>query len=151
MYIVETIDNFNINNIYFTPSLENTVMDEGTFSKILYSSPDIIMNGLYILCSFSNTSVEKIAHNKFKIAWNKEKNIDLIDSIKKIEKNIMNKNGTTNAVYQLEKFLDYNNIRIFSDEKKLVSNNDFILRISGIWENNSNCGITYKFLELNNF
>ena len=55
MYIVENIDEVNINNIYISDSLENTVIDNGKFSKIMYSTPDYVMNGIYVLCSFSNT------------------------------------------------------------------------------------------------
>lgn len=151
MYLVENINNFNINNVYFSSSLENTVIDEGTFSKLIYSTSDVIINGIYLLCSFSNTNVEKIAYNKFKISWNKDKNAALIEAMKMIENKIMVKYGKKNYSNQLSNFLDYNNFRIFSEEKTLNSNSDFILRISGIWENEKEgCGITYKFLEVNN-
>ena len=150
MYLVENINNFNINNVYFSSSLENTVIDEGTFSKLIYSTSDVVINGIYLLCSFSNTIVEKIAYNKFKISWNKDKNAPLIEAMKMIEHKIMVKYGKKKYSNQLSNFLDYNNFRIFSEEKTLNSNSDFILRISGIWENEKDgCGITYKFLEVN--
>jgi len=149
MYIVETMNNFDINNVYFSSSLENTVIDDGTFAKIIYSTPDIIINGIYILCSFSNTTVEKIAYNKFKVSWHKEKNNLLIEKLKNMEKCIIEKYGKKKYTTQLSNFLDYNNFRIFSEEKMLNSNTDFMLRISGIWENEKDgCGITYKFLEV---
>ena len=96
MYLVENINNFNINNVYFSSSLENTVIDEGTFSKLIYSTSDVVINGIYLLCSFSNTTVEKIAYNKFKISWNKDKNAALIEAMKMIEHKIMVKYGKKN-------------------------------------------------------
>ena len=147
MYIVENIDEVNINNIYISDSLENTVIDNGKFSKIMYSTPDYVMNGIYVLCSFSDTIVDKIAPNKFKVSWNREKNKHLIDKLITMERDILEKMGGRNSQYQLAKILDFNNVRIFSEEAKLTSNSDFILRISGVWENESICGITYKFLE----
>ena len=66
-----------------------------------------------------------------------------------MEKCIIEKYGKKKYTTQLSNFLDYNNFRIFSEEKTLNSNTDFMLRISGIWENEKDgCGITYKFLEV---
>lgn len=149
MYIVENINKFNINNLYLSSSLENTVIEDGKFSKLVYSTPDITINGIYLLCSFSHTNVEKIAHNKFKVSWNSEKNAELVDKLKNIEKSIMEKYGNSQYSTQLSNFLDYSNFRIFSEENSLSSNTDFMLRISGIWEKDNNIrGITYKFLDI---
>lgn len=149
MYIVEHIDNFKIDNVYFLSSLENTVIDDGTFAKLVYSTPDITINGVYLLCTFNNTSVEKIAYNKFKVSWSHDKNVKLIEQLKNIEKSIMDKYGKAHYCTQLSNFLDYHNFRIFSEENSLTSNNDFMLRISGIWEKDNNTrGITYKFLDV---
>lgn len=150
MYIIITIDEFNIKNVYFNESLENTVMDNGIFSKILYSNSEITLNGIYLFCNFNNTTVEKLSYNKFKISWNKEKNNNLMNKIKMIEKNLLIKYGCEIKSLQLSNLLDNANFRIFTDNDTLNNSNDFLLRISGIWENNNACGITYKFLELNN-
>ena len=49
MNIVNTlVDNIYSDNIYFNEEIENTVIEDSTFIKILYSTKDIIMNGLYI-------------------------------------------------------------------------------------------------------
>jgi hypothetical protein len=150
MYIVEDIDNFNINHLYVSDRQDNTVIDGGNFSKIMYSTTDITLNGVFILCSFINTSVEKNAYNKFKVSWNKDKNKELVEKLKQIEASILNRYGTTSYSSSLSNLLDYNNFRIFSEETKLISNTDFMLRISGLWENEKGSGITYKFLEINN-
>lgn len=148
MNIVDTIDNFNIKNVYFSDSLENTVMDNGIFSKILYSTNDITINGIYLVCNFSHTYIEKIGMNKYKITWNKEKNEDLMKKITDIENALLKKYGKATTSMQLSTLLDHCNFRIFTENDKLYSNSDFLLRISGIWENNLSSGITYKFLEL---
>jgi hypothetical protein len=150
MNIIDTIENFNIKNVYFTNSLENTVMDNGIFSKIVYSTEDISINGIYLLCNFTNTQIEKIGINKFKVSWNKEKNKELMKKINNIEKDLLEKYGKPNNNKQLASLLEHSNFRLFTEKDKLYSNSDFLLRISGIWENNDSCGITYKFLELCN-
>lgn len=148
MNFVDTIDNFNIKHVYFTNSLENTVMDNGIFSKILYSTEEISINGIYLVCNFTNTHIEKIGVNKFKVMWNKEKNKELMNKITCIESELLKKYGKPNNTKQLASLLEHSNFRLFTEKDKLYSNNDFLLRISGIWENNDSCGITYKFLEL---
>ena len=148
MNIVDTIDNFNIKNVYFSDSLENTVMDNGIFSKIIYSTNDITVNGIYLVCNFSHTYIEKIGMNKYKITWNKEKNEDLMKKITDIENALLKKYGKETTSMQLSTLLDHCNFRIFTENDKLYSNTDFLLRISGIWENKLSSGITYKFLEL---
>ena len=149
MNIVETIDNFNIKNVYFSNSLENTVMDNGIFSKIMYSTNDITINGIYLVCNFSHTYIEKLGINKYKITWNKEKNENLMKKINEIEIALLKKYGKESSSLQLATLLDHCNFRIFTENDKLYSQSDFLLRISGIWENQTSSGITYKFLELN--
>mgnify|MGYP001015009061 CR=1 FL=1 len=149
MNIVDTIDNFDINNIYFTPSFENNIIDNGIFSKMIYSTPSISLNGIYILVSFHYTTVEKNHYNKFKISWNEMNNKIICNKIKKIESSILNKYSKSNNSLILSSTLDNNTIRIFSENINLKSNTDFLLRISGVWDNGENCGITYKFLEMN--
>lgn len=149
MYIVDNIDNFNINHMYVSDKQDNTVIDGGKFSKIMYSTQDITLNGIFILCSFNSTSVEKNTYNKFKVSWNKDKNKELVEKLKQLESSILDRYGNACYSSSLSNLLDYNNIRIFSEENALVSNTDFLLRISGLWENEKGSGITYKFLEIN--
>ena len=127
MNIVDTIDNFNIKNVYFSDSLENTVMDNGIFSKILYSTNDITINGIYLVCNFSHTYIEKIGMNKYKITWNKEKNEDLMKKITDIENALLKKYGKATTSMQLSTLLDHCNFRIFTENDKLYSNSDFLL------------------------
>lgn len=148
MNIVDTIDKFDINNVYFSDGLENTVMDNSIFSKIIYSTNELTLNSIYILCSFKSTLIDKISPNKFKVSWNPSQNNELINSISKIEYNILNKYGNKKHKPQLATLLSYNNFRIFSEDSKLKSSGDFLLRISGIWDSADECGITYKFLEI---
>ena len=48
MNIVLTDSQYNINNIYYGEPIQNTVMDNSKFIKILYSTEDIIMRKFYI-------------------------------------------------------------------------------------------------------
>ena len=54
MNIVLTDSQYNINNIYYGEPIQNTVMDNSKFIKILYSTEDIILNGIQYLLTFKN-------------------------------------------------------------------------------------------------
>ena len=49
MNIVFTNDQFNISNVYFNEPIQNTVMENSKFIKIIYSNELIILNGLFLL------------------------------------------------------------------------------------------------------
>ena len=42
-------ENFNKNYIYFNEPIQNTIINESRFIRILYSTPNIIFNGINIL------------------------------------------------------------------------------------------------------
>ena len=48
MNIVLTTEQFNKDKIYFTDPIENIVMDDSKFIKILYSNELITLNGIFI-------------------------------------------------------------------------------------------------------
>ena len=52
MNICETIDNFDINQIFYLDPIKNTVIDNSNFIRILYSTELLTLNGLYLLLNF---------------------------------------------------------------------------------------------------
>jgi HD superfamily phosphohydrolase len=69
-----------------------------------------------------------------------------------IEKELLSKINIPNKkpISRITEQLTNGYIKIFRDNNKLFNNNnqhEFILKISGIWENESDYGITYKFIE----
>ena len=49
MNIAKQLDQYNENYIYFCEPIKNNIMNEGTFIRILYSSPLLVLNGVYLL------------------------------------------------------------------------------------------------------
>jgi hypothetical protein len=89
-------------------------------------------------------------YNKYKCSFNVLTHKKIIDKIKCIEENILNIYRPYGKTKQFKIYEQLQNgiVKIFNevDNKK---NNDFILKISGIWETPINCGLTYKFIKLN--
>lgn len=127
MNIIIPIDNINDKNIYFHDPIKNTVINNGDFIRILFTDKFIISNGLQI-----------------KISCNANK--DIIEKIFKLEKNILNLyNSSCKHFLKLEEQLNYN---ICKYSQSYTSKNFFIIKISGIWENNLGIGVTSKIIYL---
>jgi len=162
------VDNISNDNIYFTDEIENTVIEDSTFIKILYSTTDFIMNGLYIHIPLKINSTE-LHYKKIKYNFDSHANYNVIEKMVQLENNILikysnlKKNGKVksnisptifnNGHIKIFPFDD--NITINMKAKKSIqdlniSNCDFILKISGIWEKDSSFGITYKFMNVYN-
>ena len=148
MNIVKTIKQYNEDNIYCCDPIKNNIMTEGTFMRILYSTNNILLNGIYLLISLNDITCDKY-YNKYKCNFNVQNNKETIDSLKNIEENILSK-IEINKVPQRKIYeqLKNGNIKLFNEVNKNVSS--FILKISGVWETQFNYGLTYKFIKINN-
>lgn len=149
MNIVKDIDQYNENNIYFCEPIKNNIMNEGNFIRILYSTNNVVLNGIYLLISLNDIVCDKY-YNKYKCIFNTNVHKNMIDSLKIIEENILKKIEIKNKIPQLKIYeqLKNGNIKLFNEVNKLSCS--FILKISGIWETHNNYGLTYKFIKINN-
>jgi len=148
MYLVNTIEQYNSNNLFFCEPIKNNIMTEGKFIRILYSNDHITLNGVYILIDLYDILCEKY-YNKYKCIFNIINHKEIIDSLKLIEEEILKKYETNKMPsYKIYEQIKTGYIKIFSD----ITNNknySFILKISGIWETQNNYGLTYKFIKIN--
>lgn len=145
MNIAKKIDQFNKDFIYFCDPIRNNIMTDSMFIRILYSNNVFVMNGIYLIISFQNISVEKY-YNKYRCNFDINSHKELIDKIQSIEEHILKKVKINKTpVYKIYEQIRNGNIKVFSDLQDNIRNN-FILKISGIWETDVNYGVTYKFL-----
>ena len=145
MINILNINNILLSNIYFNKSVKNNILNNGYFTKINYSDEIIIMSGLYIQITLHDIYYENY-YNKMKCSFSLIKNSNIIDKIKKLELNIINKFVIPKIPqYTLFEHFKNGNIKIYNYKN---SDNNFLLRISGIWENDTHYGLTYKILPL---
>jgi hypothetical protein len=148
MNIVKRIDQYDDNNIFFCEPIKNNVMNEGNFIRILYSTPNVVFNGIYLLMTLNDITCEKY-YTKYRCNFNVTTHKDIIDNIKIIEEDLLKKYDLSEKIPQLKihEQLRNGNLKIFTDvgNKNVCS---FILKISGIWETQYNYGLTYKFIKV---
>lgn len=150
MNIVKTLDQYDENYIYFCDPIKNNVMNDGNFIRILYSTPSFVLNGIYLLVRLNDVVVERY-YNKYKCTFNINVHRELIENIKTIETNLLKKINIKNKSPQNKIFeqLKNGNIKIFSDIGIKPYTNTFLLKISGIWETETQYGVTFKFSKIN--
>jgi len=151
MNLVKKIEQYNEDNIFFCEPIKNNIMIEGNFIRILYSTNNFSLNGIYLFITLKDIVCDKY-YNKYKCNFNVNNHKDLIEKIKLIEENILKKleNVFYNKFpqYKINEQLKNGYIKIFQEIQN-KSNVSFILKISGVWEINSSFGLTYKFIKIN--
>lgn len=148
MNLVKAIHQYDNKSLFFCEPIKNNIMNDGNFIRILYSAPNMVLNGIYLLVNFYDITCEKY-YNKYKCSFNVSNHREIIDNLKIIEEEILKKYKTNKTPsYKIHEQLRSGYIKIFSDvENKQQSS--FILKISGIWETQLNYGLTYKFVKIN--
>jgi len=148
-------ESLNIENVYFSESVKNTVIPNSTFRRIIYSNNYVSLNNIHLKLKLDNIKISKF-YQKYKCIFNYE-NINTHNDILKIttlEKNILSKIKINN---KLPKFSILEQARngfikfsiqdhyILLPNTNTTSGINIHLKISGIWENNIEYGLTYKF------
>ena len=150
MNIAIPIEKYKNNKYLFLDPIENTIIKDSIFHRIILSNNIISMNNINVVLNLSNVMIEKY-YNKYKcsIDINNEYFQKIIGIEDKILSsiNIYNKDKKLNILEQL----NTGHLRIFSErelENRLYNNFNIILKISGIWETEEEYGITFKFFTL---
>jgi len=147
------LDEFlNIENVYFSEPVKNTVIPNSTFRRIIYSNSYVSLNNIHLKINLDNIKISKF-YQKFKCMFNYH-NISTHNDILKItniEKLILSKIKINDKLPKFSileqarngfiKFSTLDNNTYSPDINSLVIH----LKISGIWENISEYGLTYKF------
>jgi hypothetical protein len=149
MILVKDIEQYNIDHVYFSNAIKNNIMKDGNFIKILYFTPLFKLNGIYLKMNIINyLNGNNIYRNNY--IFNPFLYEELIEKIKNIEIEILSKSGIYNKIpeYELASKITSGNIKIMTDiiEEKF---DNFIIKISGIWENGNYYGLNYKFIRGN--
>jgi hypothetical protein len=153
MNIAVPINEFKINNIFFLDAIKNTIMDNSRFSRIIYSNEFFTGNGIYIEFNMPLLNIDK-SFNKYKCIFDSKTNYNLIETITKIENQIISKYNFTNKIpmFRISEQLKNNYIKVTIinniNVDTYLQNIKFIIKISGIWSNELEYGLTYKFIQV---
>ena len=165
MNVVITPREYKLTRVYFTEKKPNTHIPNSTFTRITFSTTDFIMNGIYIHFELFIRQIEQnfnsnIYNSSFDCS--NEYNKQQIEMLQKIEAEILDKwvrlehsmdcandagkiKQSTDILQQLHSGV----ISVWKNELQYCDKpqfKHFIIKISGIWENEGSCGLLYKFI-----
>jgi hypothetical protein len=148
MYIVHNINDFDINDVYFNRSVNNTVLNNGRFTRVLYSTELYAINSLLYNIKITDMKIDH-NYNKYKCFFSKDKNKNICSKLLNLENEILEYSGIKkNKQLCIANQIDSGCIKLFENgNTKQIK--ELILKISGIWETNYEYGLTYKFILLN--
>jgi len=149
MNLILTTSQFYKKNVYFSEPIENTIIENSQFIKLTYSSKDITLNGIYILLDLNITSKESY-FKKIKYNFDINQNTECLKHILNIEKDILGIYNSNNKIckYSISELLKNSCIKIYPNDDKINNSNKFMVKISGIWENSKELGLTYKIINI---
>lgn len=141
-------DNYKF-NIFYNEKVNNTVIENSHFIRINYSNELFTLTGLFLKIDLNINDIEKY-FNKFKYSYTLSLNKDIIDKLIKFEEDLLNIKELNNLKknFKLKDQMLSMNIKTF-DNITPHQNTDmysFLLKISGIWLTETQCGLTFKFL-----
>lgn len=145
-------DKFNINHLQFSEP-KNNIIIHGKFTKTYYSTENFILNSIYLDFNIQPIEINKYdyylnekSNDKYIMNFNIENNTELFQKLVDIEKSILEYYMNYHSIF--DKIPEYIlNNHIVNKKLKFYKNaemKNYFLKISGIWENNSHVGITYK-------
>ena len=146
----------NTEYIQFIKPVQNAVMNDSYFIRIIYSDGDASLFGLMIPMYFNAITVLK-TYNKSIIMYDLHSHRDMISKICNLEFLILERynqlqrlfhNHEKIPVYNLTSQLRSCSVKLFDDIDAKLDECNIVLKISGIWENDKEIGITFKFILL---
>ena len=167
MNVVITPGEYKCAQVYFTESKPNIHIPNSTFNRITYSTKDFIMNGIYLQFElFIRQTEQNYNSNIYNCQFdpNHEHNRVILSIFQTIEKGILGKwlrisassSSSSSCVNRPTPTPSGDIIQQLRSGVISVWKNDmrhydkpqfqhFIVKISGVWENETGCGLTYKF------
>ncbi len=149
MNIAIGIDDFSIENVFFQDPVKNTVMEDSNFIRALYSTELFVLNGIFLKITLKTSVVERY-FNKYKCSFDMGVNREEIARIIGLENMILQRTAISGKrpCHKIHEQLASGNIKLFTDNGESREEDTYILKMSGIWETETDYGITYKFMDV---
>lgn len=167
MNIVITPGDYKSFQVYFTDKKPNTHFANSTFNRITYSTPDFVMNGIYIQFElFIRQTEQNFNSNIYNCYFDiqQEHNRQMLSIFQNIETSILDKwtriqysladpptattATTASLICDIIQQLRSGVISVWKHDMVIHDKphyKHFIIKISGVWENDTGRGLTYKF------
>jgi len=151
MYLAINLDDFSQHFVMLSEKTKNNVMNNSDFYRLYYSDTLHNSNGLYVFFTLRNITMTKY-FNKLKASFNNNVNKEQIMKLQSIERQILDLfSQKKKPIYRIGEQLNNNFIKIFGEINNCNKESSFqiILKISGIWSDVNEYGLTFRFYIVN--
>jgi len=168
MNVVITPGEYKCSQVYFTETKPNIHIPNSTFNRISYSTKDFVMNGIYLQFElFTRQNDQNYNSNIYNCQFdpNHDHNRMMLSIFQTIETGILDKwtriraasassssacSSTPRPILagDIIQQLRSGVISVWKNDMRHYDKpqfQHFIIKISGVWENETGCGLTYKF------
>lgn len=151
MNIVHDLSQVELKNLFLMESRKNIILD-GKFTKITNSDEHFSTNGVFIHTPLSLVAIDKQSNKTLlKFPVNNKQNMKLIIGLSQIEQSILEYykhllNSNKQIVLSLSDNMKNGCVKLYRECFHSSSNN-YVIKISGVWEDQTRIGLTFKFLD----
>lgn len=145
--------NYDSSYFYYIDTQTNIVMNEGTFTKVLYTHPNFTMNRISFFVPFFDAHRDQMYENKYLLTFdiNMNENKELLNTICKLETQLLYqyalfKNVKKKTITSIYNQVSKGKIKVHGNITPGQRNVYYILKVSGIWENETSYGVTSKWI-----
>lgn len=134
--------------VLFGDKIKNKIIEKSDFCNLIYSTELGTFNNIIFTVTFKNVMIDTY-FNKYKCMFSNA-NEEVVEQLLSIESQILNKyNRTKKKNYKLLQQLSTSSFKFLSMvqyKKQQMKEFSVCIKLSGIWENEEECGIIYKFV-----
>ena len=151
MFLLLNLYDYEYYNLFYGPKKANMIMD-GSFTKCIYSNEYVTLYGLFFDLPLKITSpIFSNASNIEISCFYKE----IIHKLLEIEKHLLatysnflqKRNVNKNAVFCLYNQIQTGYLKYYRESGYVNTIEHLYIKISGIWENDKDFGITFKIIQ----
>ena len=150
MLLATSNDDYNSKYVMLLESVKNISKTGCKFNKIIYSTPTICMNGLFVKYEIKNVVIHYVKDHYHYIEVDWKNNLEVMESIVCLEndvlKNISNNLKMVTTIQ--DELTNPRGLRACGAAQRdgYQKNITVILRIIGLWSSSRCCGLTYQLL-----
>ena len=156
--ICEPLESINYESIIINEAVKNSVLQYNNFYKLIYSTNIVVLTSIFIIFELTHVSIENDS-----ITFNKNNNnFEVFNKLIALEEYLLKLlNSHKTKLYKFKEIYDNKTFRfVFNEFNEILENNintintknnNFVLKISGLWESKESVGLTFKFIIVNKY
>ena len=143
MLLLLNVDDFKENYVILGERTANNIIQNSDFCRISYSNHTYSMNGIYLFFTIASLHTER-NFNKTRIRFTPQGQA-FGPKLSSIEERVLRRNNdSTTRIKHISHQMEQGVFKV----SEYHGGNCFMLKISGIWMNKHECGLTYRFISI---